>query len=124
MYSLYWLRRSLTSSFKRSSTASSSPMTSSIFSATRSGLEVSIVPAVRLFTSCLEMYETNSLASSMLCARTRSLSRIRYDLGLCACRRVRDTKVDADAIHRQNGLNLSVGVHKAGALLYYRSEER
>ena len=31
---------------------------------------------------------------------------------------VRDTKVDADAIHRQNGLNLSVGVHKAGALLW------
>src|ERR1039458_7581543 len=33
-------------------------------------------------------------------------------------RGVRDTKVDADAIHRQNGLNLSVGVHKAGALLW------
>src|ERR1017187_4872712 len=32
--------------------------------------------------------------------------------------RVRDMKVDADAIHRQNGLNLSVGVHKAGALLW------
>ena len=32
--------------------------------------------------------------------------------------RVRDTKVDADAIHRQNGLNLSVGIHKAGALLW------
>src|ERR1017187_2809808 len=32
--------------------------------------------------------------------------------------RVRDMKVDADSIHRQNGLNLSVGVHKAGALLW------
>src|ERR1017187_5690360 len=39
--------------------------------------------------------------------------------GRAALRRgVRDTKVDADAIHRQNGLNLSVGVHKAGALLW------
>src|ERR1035437_4735141 len=68
MYSLYWLRRSRTSSLRRSSTANSSEMTSAIFSATRSGFDVSMVPGVRLFTSCLEMYETNSLASSMLCA--------------------------------------------------------
>jgi hypothetical protein len=30
---------------------------------------------------------------------------------------VRDTKVDADANHRQNGLNLSVGVRKAGGVV-------
>src|ERR1035441_1974461 len=69
MYSLYWLRRSRTSSLRRSSTANSSEMTSAIFSATRSGFDVSMVPGVRLFTSCLEMYETNSLAHSMLLAR-------------------------------------------------------
>src|ERR1017187_452423 len=79
MYSLYWLRRSRTSSLRRSSTASSSEMTSAIFSATRSGFDVSMVPGVRLLTSCLEMYATNSLASSMLCARIRSLSRMGYE---------------------------------------------
>jgi hypothetical protein len=33
---------------------------------------------------------------------------------MCRKRRQRDTKVDADAIHRQNGFNPSVCVRKAG----------
>jgi hypothetical protein len=32
---------------------------------------------------------------------------------LVVCQRVRDTKVDAEAIHQQNGLNPSVCVRKA-----------
>src|ERR1017187_2741636 len=71
MYSLYWLSRSRTSSLRRSSTASSSEMTSATFSATRSGFDVSIVPGVKLLTSCLEIYETTSLASSMRCDANR-----------------------------------------------------
>src|ERR1017187_8547649 len=75
MYSLYWLSRSRTSSFSRSSTASSSEITSEIFPATISGLVVSMIPGVSLVTSCRERYATNSLASSILYERSRSLPR-------------------------------------------------
>src|SRR5450432_2747223 len=80
MYSLYWLRRSRTSSFRRSSTSNSSVITSAIFSTTNWGFAVSIVPGVRLLTSCREMYATNSLASSILYGRYGSLSRQRLPI--------------------------------------------
>src|ERR1039457_4076910 len=103
MYSLYWLRRSRTSSLRRSSTASSSEMTSAIFSATRSGFDVSMVPGVRLLTSCLEMYATNSLASSMLCARIRSLSRMGYDPGFCRWKRLGQGRPKRPRCGRESG---------------------